>query len=391
MVPSVINKFHNQMGHFGVDKVCGLIKRVYWFPKMRERVMDHNKSCITCIAYNPKNKRYDGELTMVEKPKLPFEVIHVDHLGPLERGKGKNEHILALVDAFSKFIKLFPTKTTKTVEVIKCLRSYFNAYSTPLVLVSDRGSAFTSQVFDDFISDHGIKHVKVATACPKANGRVERYNKTMMPLISKLVEESGQSWDSVLIDAEFLLNNTVNRSTGYTAANLLFGVDQRRRIDNDLTQYLWELSDTDERNLPVIREMASRNNRKQQQYNKAIYDKHCSSNTRYHEGDLVMLRRTNIAGERSKLKPKFRGPYVVKKVLDKNRYVVSDMDNFQVTNTRFEGIFDPLNMRLYQKATANQNVQVSYDQGSDEEYEDIEYLEDEVDTKERCVISDDEV
>lgn len=368
MIQSVINKFHNQMGHFGVDKVCELIKRAYWFPKMREKVQNHVKFCITCISYNPRNKRYDGNLFEVDKPRVPFEVIHVDHLGPLERSKGKNEHILAIVDAFTKFTKLYPTKTTNSKEVMKSLRSYFYGYSTPKVLVSDRGTAFTSNVFEKFVNDHGIKHIKVATACPKANGQVERYNKTIVPLLSKMMEESTKDWDTVLIDVEFMLNNTINRSTGKTASTLLFGVNQRRQINYDLTEYLQDQIDGCSRDLEREREEAMQSMQQQQEYNKKVYDSHCKRNTVYQQGDLVMLRRTNIAGERSKLKPKFRGPYVVKKVLDKNRYVVSDLDNYQVTSTRFEGIFDPLNMRLYQKAECTEDE-------IDIAYEDVEYLD----------------
>lgn len=369
MVPSVINKFHNQMGHFGVDKVCELIKRVYWFPRMRDHVQQHAKSCITCIAYNPKNKRFDGNLQDIDKPKVPFEVVHVDHLGPLERSKGKNEHIFVVVDSCTKFVKLFPTKTTSTKEVMKALKGYFQSYSTPKVLVSDRGTAFTSLAFGRFVEDHGFKHVKVATACPKSNGQVERYNKTLVPLLAKLVEESGRSWDTVLIDAEFLLNNTANRSTGKTASTLLFGINQRKRIDYDLTQYLQDQNNS-ARDLEGFREEASRAMQKQQLYNKRVYDSHCKRNTLYEQGDLVMLRRMNTVGERNKLKPKFRGPYVVKKVLDNNRYVVADLDNYQVSNIRFEGIFDPLNMRLYRKA---ENREKSEDTESDIEYEDVEY------------------
>lgn len=107
-----------------------------------------------------------------------------------------------------------------------------------------------------------------------------------------------------------------------------------------------------------------------------------------------MLRRVNVPGERSKLKKKFRGPYMVKKVLDKNRYIVGDLDNFQVTRTRFEGVFDPLNMRLYQKAKGKENegnvLNAEQHQGveyleddkerslmNEEEYQDVEYLEEE--------------
>lgn len=376
MVPSVINKFHNAMGHFGVDKVCGLIKRTYWFPKMRDQVQDHSRSCITCIAYNPRSRRHDGQLSAVEKPTVPFQVLHVDHLGPLEKGKGKNEYILAIVDAFSKFIKLYPTKTTKTSEVMKSLKNYFHAYSTPIVLISDRGSAFTSATFERFVEDHGIKHIKVATACPKANGQVERYNKTMLPLISKLVEESGNSWDSVLTDAEFLLNNTVNRATGNTPSTLLFGVDQKRRIQHDLTDYLQGLDHSGERDHVKLREAAEEQMKKQMDYNKRAFDRRCTRNTNYEKGDLVMLRKVNIVGERNKLKPKFRGPYEVKKVLDRNRYVVGDIDGYQVSGRRFEGIFDPSNMRLYQKVNCPSEERMIGDE-SDVEYQDIEYLDEE--------------
>lgn len=378
MIPSVINKFHNEMGHFGVDKVCGLIKRTYWFPKMREQVLDHCKRCITCIAYNPRNKRFDGNLNVVEKPNVPFDVIHVDHLGPLEKGKGKNEHIFAVVDSFTKFIKLYPTKTTKTCEFMRSLKSYFHAYSTPKVLISDRGTAFTSAAFDKFVQDHGIRHVKVATACPKANGQVERYNRTLLPLLSKLVEETGSSWDTVLTDAEFLLNNTSNRATGCSPSTLMFGVDQRRNIEADVTQYLLDLVNSNERNLPALREVADENVKRQQQYNKKVHDRHCTRNTSYKVGDLVMLRRVNVVGERSKLKPKFRGPYIIKRVLDRNRYVVGDIEGYQVSGKRFEGIFDPLNIRLYQERHSSEQVHNSEDESQDvSDYQDVEYLDEE--------------
>lgn len=107
---------------------------------------------------------------------------------------------------------------------------------------------------------------------------------------------------------------------------------------------------------------------------------------------MGMLRRVNISGERNKLKPKFRKPYVVKKVLDRNRYVVGDLDGYQVTGIRFEGVFDPLNMRLYQRSDSRvqednsleddtivdyQDVEYLEDEDSDIEYQDVEYLEEE--------------
>lgn len=197
-------------------------------------------------------------------------------------------------------------------------------------------------------SDHGIVHVLTATACPKANGQIERYNRTVVPLLSKLVEERNQQWDTVLSEAEFLMNNTMNRSIGDIPSVLLFGVVQTRKVQNDLTSYLNGLDEQYERDLQEIRRKASENIQALQDYNKAQYDRHCTQNTKYNEGDLVMIRNVKAVGESSKLKPKYKGPYKVKKVLDRNRYVISDIDGYQVSQIPFEGIFDPLNMRLYQ-------------------------------------------
>ena len=48
----------------------------------------------TCASYNP------------------FEVLHLDHIGPLTKDAHGNEYILVLIDAFSRWVELFPTKTT---------------------------------------------------------------------------------------------------------------------------------------------------------------------------------------------------------------------------------------------------------------------------------------
>lgn len=168
----------------------------------------------------------------------------------------------------------------------------------------------------------------------------------------------------------------MNRATGNTPSTLLFGVDQKRRIQHDLTDYLQGLDHSGERDHVKLREAAEEQMKKQMDYNKRAFDRRCTRNTNYEKGDLVMLRKVNIVGERNKLKPKFRGPYEVKKVLDRNRYVVGDIDGYQVSGRRFEGIFDPSNMRLYQKVNCPSEERMIGVE-SDVEYQDIEYLDEE--------------
>ncbi|KYN20066.1 Pro-Pol polyprotein [Trachymyrmex cornetzi] len=120
---------------------------------MREKVKEHIANCLRCIEFSPSSGKSEGFLHNIPKEKLPFATIHVDHFGPLEKtGKG-NRHILLIVDAFTKFIRVYTCKATTTDESRKCLRDYFRAYSKPKRLVSDRGSCFTSDLFKEFSKD----------------------------------------------------------------------------------------------------------------------------------------------------------------------------------------------------------------------------------------------
>ena len=348
MIDSVIYKFHDDFGHFGIDKVEELIRRSFYFSGMRKKLCEHIKNCVVCIRYTPKRKKYDGELHIFEKGNLPFDTIHVDHLVALMKTKAKNENIFAIVDGFTKYIRLFPTKTTNTAEVLKCLEIYCRDYSVPKRLVSDRGTAFTSRAFKVFIDEKKIKHILNATASPKSNGQVERYNRTLVPVLSKLVDVEKKEWDVLLPEVEYLLNNSWNRSVKETPSKLLFGVVQKRQIEENLS-FMEEMNaeTEEERNLVDIRDKAYKNIISAQEYNKKMHDSHCRTKTTYEENELVMIRTVPIAGTKPKLEPKFKGPYRIKKVLSNNRYVIEDVPGFQISGIRFEGVFDPLNMRKF--------------------------------------------
>ena len=45
-----------------------------------------------------------------------FEVLHLEHIGPLTKDVHGNEYILVIIDAFSRWVELFPTKSTTAAE-----------------------------------------------------------------------------------------------------------------------------------------------------------------------------------------------------------------------------------------------------------------------------------
>lgn len=97
---------------------------------------------------NDPTNRFEGETSLYLVPKTLLEVLHVDHFGPLQEFKDHYKHIFVVVDAFSRFTWLFPTKTTSSNEVIiKHLSSFFSTFGNPGNIISDRGNAFTSREF----------------------------------------------------------------------------------------------------------------------------------------------------------------------------------------------------------------------------------------------------
>lgn len=115
---------------------------------MRLKVDKYIKCCLKCIAFIPNSGKPEGLLHNVLKGDKPFIMLHVDHLAPASRSHSlkKSRYIFLVIDAFSKYVKLYATKSTNASEAIKCLKSYFEHYSRPLRIISDRGSCFTSRI-----------------------------------------------------------------------------------------------------------------------------------------------------------------------------------------------------------------------------------------------------
>lgn len=169
-------------------------------------------------------------------------------------------------------------------------------------------------------------------------------------MLGKLTEPVNHAdWTKQLSTVQYALNNTIHKSIGTTPSRLLFGVDQRGPTVDILAEHLSE-ADVDglERDLEVFRARASECIERSQTYSQKWFDEHCKPAKEYKEGDYVVVRHVDTSvGSNKKLLPRFRGPYVVKKKLDHDRYVVQDVDNCQITQIPYNGIIEARHMRLW--------------------------------------------
>ena len=70
-------------------------------------------------------------------PSITDRAIHLDHIGQLTADVHGNKFILVLIDAFSRWVELFPTKTTTALESASCMLHYFRRFGAPEVVHTD--------------------------------------------------------------------------------------------------------------------------------------------------------------------------------------------------------------------------------------------------------------
>ena len=236
MQTSIIRQVHER-GHFGTTKTEQLLKSDYWFKNMHSKIEKVIQNCLACILATKKFGKQEGLLHPIDK-EAPLDTYHIDHLGPMPSTQKRYRYIFAVIDAFTKFVWLYPTKSTNTMEVLNHLIKQSTIFGNPRRIISDQGSAFTSNDFKSYCQDEGVEHITIVTGIPRGNGQIERVNRTLIPLLTKLSIPHPAQWHKFVARAQQYLNHIPNRSTGMTPFYILFGTRMRLKEDPQIKEIL---------------------------------------------------------------------------------------------------------------------------------------------------------
>lgn len=158
-----------------------------------------------------------------EVPDKPWRRIHIDYVGPW-----MGRMFLILVDAYSKWIDAYSVSSSTSAVTIECLRKSFSQHGIPEIIVSDNGTCFTSEQFQEFAENNGIRHITTAPYHPSSNGLAERAIQTFKSLMKKM---AGDSIETRMSRALFSYRITPQSTTGKSPAELLCGRKLRSTLD----------------------------------------------------------------------------------------------------------------------------------------------------------------
>ena len=220
----ILEEYHDFLGHVGMKRMYVQLRaRFHWY-QMKRDVGDWVGSCESCSRRSRPVGRGLGAPLQPSWAGYPFERIAMDLIPGLPETSNGNRHLLVVVDYFTKWVEAYPLKNMEAMTIASVFVSEFvSRFGAPDNLHTDQGRNFESKLFRGVCNLLGIRKTRTTPYHPASDGLVERFNQTLERLLSHYVAEHQRDWDIHLPAVLMAYRATVQESTGYTPAYLLFG------------------------------------------------------------------------------------------------------------------------------------------------------------------------
>ncbi|MDA3086465.1 RNase H-like domain-containing protein [Campylobacter sp. CS_ED1] len=317
-------------GHLGVNKTYDKILNHFYWPGIRQDVVNFCKSCHTCqLVGKPNQTIPKSPLQPIPAFEEPFSRIIIDCVGPLPKTRSGCEYMLTIMCASTRFPEAIPLRNIKAKTIVKALVKFFTFVGLPKSVQSDQGSNFMSGLFQQVMHELGIKQYRSSAYHPESQGALERFHQTLKNMIrTYCFDTNSKNWDEGVHLLLFAVREAVQESLGFSPFELVFGHSVRgplkllkeKLLDEDESQLslLQYVSDFRER-LTDVCDLARSNLENAQSKMKDRYDVKTVDRS-FEPGDSV-LALLPIPG--SPLQARYFGPYIVDKKVSDLNYVIN--------------------------------------------------------------------
>src|SRR5689334_6257706 len=104
----IIRSIH-EAGHLGIHSTVNKIKERYWWPNINKQVAEFISTCDPCQREKKPQKAKDIYPMIATRP---FQIVGLDHVGPIHQSKEGYQYIIVAQDYFTKWPIAKPTRTT---------------------------------------------------------------------------------------------------------------------------------------------------------------------------------------------------------------------------------------------------------------------------------------
>ncbi|XP_053259604.1 protein NYNRIN-like [Podarcis raffonei] len=216
----VIQRYHEST-HVGPDATTKQLEKCFYVANLHQLAAQASRKCTLCQRNNPRT----GHLAppgVQHSGTAPMEDLVVDFT-ELPRC-GLYHYLLVAVCTYTEWVEAWPTKTERSSEVTRCLlREIIPRYGLPRSIGSDNGPAFVHSVLQELAKIMQINWKLHTAYRPQSSGKVERMNRTLKNQLSKLTQETGSNWVSMLPLALLRVRSLPSKRTHLSPFEVMFG------------------------------------------------------------------------------------------------------------------------------------------------------------------------
>ncbi len=335
---NLIGKVHNSIvGHAGVEKtISRLDTQGHKWLYRREHVKRYISKCACCqmMSYI-KNPIHIHPFTLACYE--PFERMAWDTIVGLPEDKKGNACIMVGIDLFSRFIVLYPTRTTSAEAFADVILDHIGTFGVPSQILTDNGVEYCNKIIAKLAELIDVQHIKTLPSSKEENGICERANREVMDFLRDIIFEKQikDSWSDALPLIQRSYNASKHSSIGVSPAALIFGnaitLDRNVLIPSsssgeqvDGSAWLSKLINIQKVIMDKARDFQKRKDQKHIQ-SKPVKD---GDQTGYSEGEYVLLEQDphEKMTNKKKLDPNKKGPYIVVHYdAQKDAYAIRDL------------------------------------------------------------------
>ncbi|MCP5016830.1 MAG: transposase family protein, partial [Ketobacter sp.] len=227
----ILTYFHTSLStnHQGGERMRFLMAgKVYWKGMIRD-IRRFVSGCDTCYLSKQTPNRREGYMNQFITTK-PFEIVHMDIVGPLPRTKSGNRYILTMMDRYSRMVKCICLPIITASAIASAVRNHWLLnFGTPEYLLSDRGSYFTGFIFKLLGKLSGFNQLFTSAYHPETNGRLERFHRFLKQRLRMIAFDrnmdflSNHDWDNFIPNISFSYNITPNRMNKISPFDIIYG------------------------------------------------------------------------------------------------------------------------------------------------------------------------
>jgi ribonuclease HI len=238
----VMKEIHSGLcgAHQSGPKMKLKIKRMgYYWPTMVADCEDHPKKCRMCQIHGPFIHQAPNPLHPTVA-SWPFSMWGTDIVGPIDPPTSRGHRfILAATDYFTKWAEAIPLKEVKASDVVKFFKTHIlYRFGTPQWIISDNGMAFKSSKVYALAEQFNIDWRFSSIYNPRANGLAEDFNKTLINIMKKTIDDNQRDWDNRLQEALWAYRTTYRTPTQVTPYSLAFEIEVVLPLEVELPS-LW--------------------------------------------------------------------------------------------------------------------------------------------------------